>query len=302
MSFSGKADKQTKRLAADQSAVSREQQEKLSGYADDVLAAGQDYYEEYIQPAIDEFSGKLDSDTAISINSFDELARTTQEWAATRNTLFETEGAGAVRDYINYVSTFNKDEYASNLTVGAIGDISQQQMVAREAAERDLNRRGINPNSGVGAAGVQKSVMDASLMKANAAERARNAAYAAESGLKRDAAAVGLQTSGLAAPYIGQVAQSEGAKAELRNANTRAQLGLLDAGSQGIRQPYIDAANITAPIYQTSTSQAGTLTQAAAKQKADSAAGIGGVIGKVAGVGLGLATGNPAFAVKGLMS
>lgn len=294
MSFGGgKADPGTESWRDDQSGVSRVTQEKLFDISDQLADVGNQFFEQEVRPVLAQVGDTVDA----GIANFDTLRKTATDMAATRNQLFETEGMDGIKKFFDYVNTFDRDEYAAQRERAGFGDVERGLQTAEASQSREMAARGINPNSMASFDLSARNRLAASLQKANISQMVANAADEREAQLVQAGGSLGMQTSGLAAPYLGQAA-------ELARQGINAAGVKFDAARmvQGVSTaPLMDAARVIQPIYSGSTQQAGQAVRDVAEQKKQDAAGKGALVGKAVGIGLGIATGNPLPAIKGLM-
>lgn len=300
MSMGGGADKGTTRFKKDQQALARETQGKLFDISDKLVALSDTFFDDYIQPVISQLGDQVD----FAIDNFDNLRETALSWAQTREDVFQTQGVEGLNFFMDRMlgrdtsQYFNEQEYAAREGALAVGDIANQEAIAKETMQRQMAARGVNPNSGVAMAGLQGAGINASLAKAQAWTQARRAAETRGDQLASSAGQMGVQMSGLAAPYLGQAGTYTGMGVDTTNAQLQGLSLGWETKTGGLRA----AGGILSPIQQQASANTAAAVKSIADQKAQSSAGFGSLLGKVAGVGVGLATGNPLAVTQGLMS
>lgn len=300
MSMKGKADPGTVKYKKKMAELQEKTQARLFSYADDLIDVHNQYYDDNIAPLISGLSEQVD----YAIDNFENLRTTAMDWAQTRENIFQTQGVEGINFFMDRVlgrdtsQYFDEEEYAATEARRAVGDIENQRQIASETFQRQLSARGVNPNSGQALAGLQMAGLNASLAKASAYDQARRVATQRGDSLATAAGNAGIQLSGLAAPYLAQAGTYTGMGVDVSNAQLQATSLGLQAKTGGL----VAAGNIISPMNQQAMSGEGQAVQAIAQQKAQDAAGWGSLIGKVAGVGIGLATGNPLAVTKGLLA
>ena len=290
----GGADKGTVKFKKDQQALAKETQAKLFDISDKLMALSDTFFDDYIQPVISQLGDQVD----FAIDNFDNLRETALSWAQTREDIFQTQGIAGLNAFMDRALNFNEQEYAAREGALAVGDIANQEAIAKDTMQRQLAARGVNANSGAALAGLQGVGINASLAKANAWTQARRAAETRGDQFASAAGQMGLQMAGLSAPLLGQAGTYTGMGVDTTNAQLQG-LGLgWDTKTGGLRA----AGSILSPIQQQASANTASAVKSIADQNAQSAAGFGSLLGKVAGVGIGLASGNPLAVTKGLLA
>lgn len=289
----GGDDKDMKASRARQRAFADRSAEGIFDIVGKMLGLSDSFFADYIQPMMDKVGGQVD----FAIDNFNELAGMSKEWAMKREQIFDEQGAPGLKAFMDRALGFNEDEYAAETGRRAIGDLSNQARIAEQIQERQMGARGINPNSGVAMAGKQAGNMSLALAKADAMDQARKAATQRGDQFASAAGQMGLQMAGLSAPLLGMSGQMTGASVDALNPLMQA----TSYGGQFRMAGLQGAGNLLGGIFGSANSADMQLTRDMAEARQQNAAGIGSMIGRGLGVGIGVMSGRPDLAVRSLI-
>lgn len=112
--------------------------------------------------------------------------------------------------FYDQVNNYDTDAARARFAGEAGANSDMQNAAAMQALMRDLNRRGVNPNSGVYLSNQRQQAQQGALQKTMAMNMAREAARKEGLNMRAVAAGLGGNLTGASAGFAGQAAQSAG--------------------------------------------------------------------------------------------
>lgn len=282
----GGADEGLTKFKKEQSKLAGQTQDKLFDIADQLANLSDSFFTEYVQPILTQ----LGDNVGTAIQNFDDIYQSTQNMIDTRENIFQTEGVAGLKAFMDRALGFNEQEYAAREGALAVGDISNQEAIAKETMQRQLAARGVNATSGAALAGLQGVGINASLAKAAAWTQARRAAEARGDQFASAAGQMGIQMSGLPAPYLGTNMAAAGAGVDATNAQLQGTQFGWNTKVSGLQA----AGSILSPMHQQASANTANAVTNIANQNSQNMAGLGKLAGTAAGVGLSLFPGTQA--------
>jgi len=188
-------------------------------------------------------------------------------------------------EFINEARNYASDERQAEAAAEARADVVQSMGLQQQANRRQMARMGINPDSGRFQEQSRLDNLNTALASAGAQNSARTQLRDKALALKGDAINIGagLPSSAAAAYGIGMNAgNSATGNAVQANGNWRANVGIMGQGYGGAMQGYSNQANILNNLYGNQVNAWAAQQQA----NATSSAGIGSMVGTIAGAGI----------------
>ena len=188
-------------------------------------------------------------------------------------------------EFIKAAREYDTPEKQAQAAAEARADVVQSMGLQQQANSRQMARMGINPNSGRFQEQTRLDNLNTALASAGAQNAARTQMRDKALALKADAINIGsgLPSSTAAAYGIGlNAGNSATGNAVQANGNWRANAGIVGQGFGGAMQGYANQGNILNSLYGNQVNAWATQQQA----NATSAAGIGSMVGTIAGAGI----------------
>lgn len=264
------------------------------GLFDNTTKFSSNFFKNRLLPAV-RTSTRVTNQTLAQLQG---LIGQTQQAYNVRENWFQNQGLGLINDFKDMVTGFDRTAYADELGKTQAGDIYNQSLIAQDQINRELASRGVSASSAQATSAAAENALITRLAVASAKQRARQAATDRETELKSAGANLGVTSETWADNQAGLLGNLMGMRESLGN-NTFG--NLLSAGNfynQGTQL----AGNLNAPLYQGALGMYTGAMKTQAEEEAANSAGIGGLLGGVASIGLGIATQNPMFALQGIGS
>jgi len=259
-----------------------------------------DFFTNYIDPAIQQVRGATDQAQAANKAIYDAQAKTAQQAEG----LYESEGAAAQKKYFEEARNYDPAAEGERQAGLAIGDINQQTANAQQQNARAMQARGINPASGAGAMNSQQIMLQSALAKAKASAVARAQALAKGEQYTANAANAGAAVQQAGYNYrtggVGTVGQMAGIPTSqlgaIGDASKAPMAGYQGVGQlyQGIYSPSVSGANAAASNITTASAES---AKAAGAQQSGLGSLIGTGLAMAGKVGAAYATGGASLLV-----
>lgn len=188
-------------------------------------------------------------------------------------------------EFIDKAKEFDSPEKQAQAAAEARTDVLKAAEMQQQANQRQMASMGINPNSGRFQGTERAAALNTALASAGAQNNARQMVRDKGLALRADAINMGkgLPSSTAAAYGIGtQAGNSAVGNQAQANANFYANNGVMAQGHQAAMQGYANQGNILNNLY----GQQVSAWQAQQQANATSSAGLGSMVGTIAGAGI----------------
>lgn len=231
------------------------------------------FYQQYIQPAIGQVTSAVDNSMAQNQATYNTAAAQTAQ--ATQ--LATGTGIPLIQNYANQVQNFSSQQYADQQATLGIGDVAQQQQTQQQATARSNNAVGVNPSSGAALSLQNQNNVTYATAKAAAAAQARALANQQALSVGSSGANLGVQLQAQPGAALATQSSITGQGAAIPAQD----LGAIAGATSAVYPGYQTAASAQGSI----ESAQGGVTSNANKSAQDAQdaddAGIGSIIGTV---------------------
>lgn len=208
-----------------------------------------------------------------------------QQWAEEDRARYKDKFIPLEDQFIEEASNYGSPERQAAAAAEAKADVATAVAQQRQISDRQMAAQGISPASGRSRAVTASGDLNAALASAGAQNNARTMVRDKGLALKADAVNLGkgLPSQAAAAAGLGLNAGNSATGNSNQAMNSwRSNVGIVSQGFAGAQQGYSNQANILNNLYGNQVNQWSAEQQA----NATSSAGIGSMVGTIAGAGI----------------